>query len=119
MKQRGLYLDEDTQSSALVEALRARGLNVVTTSELGMNNRDDAEQLRLATDRGLVVATSNIADFARLHHAWQQRSLDHAGIILIPQQRWGPGELARRIARLLAALPGDAMHNRLEFIHSL
>lgn len=118
MKQAGLYLDEDTQSLALIEALRSRGVAVLTTTEAGMSNRDDADQLRLAATQQRVLATCNIADFARLHDDWQRRQMDHWGIILIPQQKWGPGELARRIVRLLAALPGDGMRNRLEFISS-
>ncbi len=63
----GLYLDEDTQSDALIRALRARGLTVTTTSEAGRGRCTDAEQLEFAASRDLVIATCNIADFTRLH----------------------------------------------------
>jgi hypothetical protein len=112
----GIYLDEDAQSTALIHSLRARGLRVLTTTEAGMPERPDEEQLRFATANGLVLVTYNIADFARIHDRWLSSGLEHAGIILVQQQKWGPGELVRRIVRLLAAVPGGTMRNRLEFI---
>ena len=112
----GVYLDEDAQSWALIETLRARGLAVVTTTEVEMSKRTDEEQLRFALSRDLVLITFNVADFARLHSEWMKAGVEHSGIILIHQQRWGVGELARRIIRLLASVPGRDMRNRLEFI---
>jgi len=112
----GLYLDEDTQSLALIASLRSRGVKVFTTTEAGMFSGTDEDQLKLATSRNLVLVSSNIADFARIHNQWSAAAQEHAGIILITQQKWGPGELARRILRLLAGVPGSNMHGRLEFI---
>jgi hypothetical protein len=112
----GIYLDEDTQSAALIASLRSRGLNVFTTTEAGMFSGTDEEQLKLATSRNLVLVSCNVADFARIHHQWSAAGRDHAGVILITQQKWGPGELARRILRLLASVPGGNMRGRLEFI---
>jgi hypothetical protein len=112
----GIYLDEDVQSGALIESLRSRGLNVLTTSEAGTSTKADEDQLRFATSRNLVLATCNIADFARIHAQWSAAGLAHAGIILITQQRWAPGELARRILRLLAGAPGGNMRGRLQFV---
>ncbi len=111
-----LYLDEDTQSDALIAALRSRGINLLTTSEAGMTKRADDDQLRFAASVKRVIITSNIADFARLHAQWLKAGLGHNGIILIHQQKWGPGELARRIIRLLADPPGKDMRNRIEFL---
>jgi flavorubredoxin len=112
----GLYLDEDIQSAGLIAALRSRGINLLTTSEAGMAKRTDEEQLRFAAAAHRVMTTSNIAHFARLHDKWLKAGLDHEGIILVHQQKWGPGELARRIIRVLADPPGKDMRNRLEFI---
>jgi hypothetical protein len=114
----GLYLDEDTQSDALISALRARSLAVTTTSEAGRGRCPDKEQLQFASSCNLVLATSNIADFIRIHgDVLAAPGGEHAGIILIQQQRWGPGELARRIIRLLVATSAaGGMRNRLEFI---
>lgn len=113
----GLYLDEDAQSDALISALRARGISVTTTSQAGNEHADDDGQVRFATSRDLVVATHNIADFARIHADTLAIGGAHSGIIVIQQQRWSPGELARRIIKLLvAASASGGMRNRLEFI---
>jgi hypothetical protein len=101
----GIYLDEDVQSDALIQSLRARGLGVLTTTEAGLSKSSDEAQLKFAASRNLVLVTCNIADFARIHNHWLEAHFDHAGMILIPQQKWGPGELARRIIRLLSAVP--------------
>ncbi len=111
-----LYLDEDTQSDALIAALRSRGINLVTTSEASMTKRADDDQLRFAASVERVIITSNIADFARLHAQWLKAGLGHNGIILIHQQKWGAGKLARRIIRLLTDPPDKDMRNRIEFI---
>ncbi len=111
-----LYLDEDTQSNALIAALRSRGIKLLTTSEAGMAGRTDDDQLHFANSRKYVLITSNIADFARLHAQRLHAGLHHHGIILIHQQKWGGGELARRIIRLLTDPPGKDMRNRIEFI---
>ena len=116
MKLHGVYLDEDTQSWALIETLRARGLTVVTTTNAGMSNATDEDQLQFAASRDLVLVTGNIADFSRVHSEWMRKDYEHAGIILIQQQRWSAGELGRRIIRLLASVHGQNMRNRLEFI---
>ena len=111
-----LYLDEDAQSGALIDALRSRGISLLTTSEAGMSKRTDEEQLRFASAGNRVLVTCNIADFAQLHAQWLQAGLRHAGVILVRQQKWGPGELARRIIRSLTAAPGSEMRNRIEFL---
>jgi len=74
-----LYLDEDTQSDALIAALRSRGINLQTTSEAGRCGRTDDEQLRFAASFKRVLVTSNIADFARLHAQWLHVGREHHG----------------------------------------
>ena len=81
-----------------------------------MSKRTDDDQLKLSASRGIVLITCNIADFARLHNQWLTARTDHSGIILVPQQKWGPGEMARRIIRLLVGVPGRDMRNRMEFL---
>lgn len=116
MTAQGIYLDEDTQSTALIGALRAMGITVTTTTEAEMSHQSDEEQLRFAADHNLVLTSCNVADFARIHSTWSRSGFDHKGIILIQQQKWGPGELARRIVRLVSSAPAEGFRNRLEFI---
>jgi hypothetical protein len=114
----GLYLDEDTQSDALISALRARGLSVTTTSEAGNGHCSDEQQLQFSTARSLVLATYNVADFTRIHaEVLAAPGREHSGVVVMEQQRWGPGELARRIIKLLVATAATGgMRNRLEFL---
>lgn len=51
MKER-LYLDEDAMDDDLVDALRARGVDVETAYEVGLIQREDQEQLAYATRTG-------------------------------------------------------------------
>ena len=53
-----LYLDEDTQSDALIAALRSRGINLLTTSEAGMTKRTGEDQLRGQFESRKRAATS-------------------------------------------------------------
>ena len=58
-----LYLDEDSQDTALVRALRSRGIEVMTATEAGMLHRDDEEQLAWPLIQGVcsTLATLGIS----------------------------------------------------------
>lgn len=47
-----LYLDDDSLTKALVKALRERGVDLVTTSQVGLDGRDDEEHLAYAAEQG-------------------------------------------------------------------
>lgn len=111
-----LYLDEDSMDQALVRALRARGVDVLTAHEGGMIERSDPDHLEFATGQGRVLCTFNIGDFYALHIAYLARGRTHAGIILMPQQRYTIGEQMRRLLRLVATIPTDGMENHVEFL---
>jgi len=48
-----LYLDEDTMSTALVNAFHSAGIDLVTALEAGMVGRADEEHLKYAAEYGL------------------------------------------------------------------
>jgi len=50
-----LYIDEDAMDKDLVQALQARGLDVLTAWEAGMIERDDKDHLTYAKDQGRVL----------------------------------------------------------------
>ena len=112
------YLDEDSMRRALVEGLRARGVDVLTALEAGMIERADAEHLAFATAAGRALVRFNVGDFARLHAAWYARGTVHTGIVLAPQQRYALGDLIRRLAALAAARTSEALRNRVEFLRA-
>lgn len=73
-----LYFDEDTARHGLVEALRQRGVDLVTPLEVGMIQKSDAEQLDYAASQGRAMYTFNMGDFCRLHATWMGSRREHA-----------------------------------------
>ncbi|MCZ7666486.1 MAG: DUF5615 family PIN-like protein [Chloroflexi bacterium] len=53
-----LYLDEDAQRTDLIQALRARQIDVATVSEANLLGQADDVQLRYATEQGRVILLS-------------------------------------------------------------
>ena len=84
-----LYLDEDAQRTDLIQALRARQIDVITVSEAGMPAQADSVQLQYATEHGRVIFTFNRGDFFRLHTEWLRSGRHHSGIIVSDQVETG------------------------------
>ena len=101
---------------SLVDALRARGVDVTTALEAGMTGRDDRDQLVHATAEGRTLCSFNVGDFYRLHGELIARGDNHAGIILMSQQRYDVGEQMRRLLRLTSSRSTEAMRDRVEFL---
>ncbi|MFN8625578.1 MAG: DUF5615 family PIN-like protein [Candidatus Binatia bacterium] len=107
-----LYLDEDTMDTALLSALRARGLDVMTALEANMIERPDEDHLAFAARKGRVLYSFNVADYYRL----QAQGVSHAGLILAQQQRYTVGEQMRRLLGLAAAKSAAEMRDQVEFL---
>lgn len=108
-----VYLDEDSPL-AFAQALRNRGVDVVTTQQVRNAGRSDEEQLIYATKEGRAIFTHNKRDFMILHNEYLMKGNDHAGIILSDQMP--VGILLRRFMKLWFSLNDTAMRNRLEFL---
>ena len=115
MKSR-FYFDEDSADRALVEALRARGVEVCVPSEEGLLEADDSDQLQWCIRNQRVLITSNIDDFYHLHSQLLRQNRSHSGIVAIQQQSLSIGERMRRLIKLWSALSAEAMVNRVEFL---
>jgi hypothetical protein len=113
-----LYLDEDSMDGDLIQALRARGLDVESALEAGMVNRSDAAHLEYATGQSRVLFSFNVRDFNRLHGEFLGSGRSHAGIIVARQQQFSVGERMRRLLKLVAAHSSEDMKNRIEFLGS-
>ena len=111
-----LFVDEDAGEDAVVSALRRLGIDVLTVLEVGRVGINDDEQLRFAVLLGRAVYYLNARHFARLHHEFVARGEDHAGIIVIPRQRYSIGEKIRRLQKLLENTDAEAMKNSLWFL---
>lgn len=111
-----LYFDEDSMREALVRALRARGVDVVTALEAGMIDRDDSDHLDYAIAHGYSLFSFNAKDFYDVHERRLSAGASHAGIILARQQVYPVGELMRRLLRLIGAVSAEEMKDRVEFL---
>ena len=109
----GLYLDEDV--SVLVAAMiRARGFEVLTTVEAGNLGASDEEQLSFATSIGSVLLTHNRVDFENLAVQRFQTEIAHTGIVIAA--RHPPGEIARRLLRLLNEVTASDITDQVRYI---
>jgi len=92
-----LYFDEDSMQHALVNALRARGIDVLTALEAQRVERSDEDHLNFAMAQGRVLYSFNVGDFYRLHMSYMEQNILHAGIVLALQQQYGVGGQMRRL----------------------
>ena len=83
---------------AIVQALRARGMDVVTVAERGQQTTADSELLAQALAEQRVMLT-NDTDFLALAAEHVQRGDPFAPIFFWPQQQRGIGEIMRKIIR--------------------
>ena len=111
-----LYADEDAAEKAVVDGLRARGVDVLTTAEAGRLGRSDSDQMAFAVEEKRVLYTFNVGDFARIHRQFLDEEFVHFGIIVIPDQRYSIGEKIRRVARHVRSVTAEEMVCRMEFL---
>jgi uncharacterized protein DUF5615 len=111
-----LYFDEDAGEHAVVTALRNRGIDVLTVSEAAMESETDEAQLLLAASQGRCLYTLNVGDYCALHKRFLAAGESHAGIIVIPRQRYTIGEKIRHLVLLAGSTTAEEMRNRLEFL---
>ena len=91
-------------------------MDVLTTSEAERVETDDEAQLAFATAEGRVLVSCNVLDFPRIHGEWLAAGKEHAGIVMVPQQRWTVGQMLVRLLALQSALTADEMRSRLEYL---
>lgn len=111
-----LYVDEDAAQDAVVAGLRQRGIDVLTILDAGMASASDDQQLEFAAADGRCLYSLNVDDFCRLHKEWLAAGRHHAGIVIIPRQRYSVGEKIRRLEELVDSISAETMVDRLEFL---
>lgn len=108
------YADEHVVQ-ALVQALRARGMDVVTVQERGRRSVDDEELLAEALAERRVMLT-NDADFLAIAARYARKGDAFAPIVFWPQQMRGIGYLVRIIIREANAHEYDEILSRVFFV---
>jgi hypothetical protein len=103
-------------ATALVLALRARGADVKTVIDAGLRGRDDKAQLEWAAANNRTLYTFNVSDFCKLHREYLDKGMEHAGIIVVPRQRYDVKQQIRLLSNLLNTNSSEEMRNRLHFL---
>lgn len=116
MKQIRLYIDEDSFDKSLVAAFRSANLDVITVADTNKQSCSDEDQLIWATEQGRVIYSYNRRDFCRLHSKFVSTERNHAGIIVLRQQRYSAGQQLQGMLALIAAQTAEDMANQLVFL---
>jgi hypothetical protein len=105
-------LDHDVRPG-LARALEAGAHLAAAGREVFDEMASDPAKLLFAARQGRVFVTQNGYDFKVLHEAWRHWPLPlrHAGILVLPQQRWTPEQAAEQIDQL--ARSGTKLTNEL------
>jgi hypothetical protein len=111
-----LYLDEDTIAAALVVDLRARGADLQRVVETGLRGKDDRTQLAWAASHKRTLYTFNVSDFCELHAEYLDRGREHAGIIVVPRQRYDVKQQVRMLLDLIRTKSAEDLRNVLYFL---
>ncbi|WP_319419229.1 DUF5615 family PIN-like protein [Pleurocapsa sp. FMAR1] len=104
------HLDENV-SNAIANGLRRRGIDVTTTSEVGLISASDEEQMAFAFIEERVVFTQD-DDFLKLHQA----GISHCGITYCRQRSRNIGEIINTLALIWEWVELDDIEGRVEFI---
>jgi hypothetical protein len=111
-----LFIDEDSAEKAVLAALRNAKLDILTVAEVGRLSYSDEDQLTWAAQQGRVLYSYNARDFCQLHDQYMVEGKTHAGIILVPQQRYSVGQLLRGFINLMKIKSAEDMVDQLVFL---
>jgi predicted nuclease of predicted toxin-antitoxin system len=103
------HLDQHV-SNAIARGLRARGVNVTTTAEAGLQDASDERQLAYLVASGRVFFTHD-DDFLRVHRSGES----HPGIVYSKQGTRSIGEVVRFLQLMNDCLGTEDMWCRLEY----
>ena len=112
-----LYLDEDVMNGGLVQALRLRGVDVISVRDTRMQGRTDEQQLEYATSMDRVLYSFNVRHFMALHTRFLEEGRSHSGIILAKQERrFSVGEQLRLLLRVMTDLSAEQIRDQVVFL---
>jgi len=103
--------------TAVLVALRARGVDCSSPTDAGLRGRADETQLEHAASIGSAIVTSNQGDFSRLHWQWVEHGRTHAGIVILTARGIPIGVVVEKLARL-ATGPEEIATNELAHINA-
>ena len=105
-----LYLDENL-SPRIAKQLRQRGIDIVTTQELGQRGDSDINHLERATNMKRVLVTSD-TDFLRL----ASEGIRHSGIVFGIQEDHTIGDWVKSLELICLVYSAEDMNNHVEYL---
>ena len=108
------YADEHAHA-AIVQALRVRGMDIVTVQDRGREGTPDDELLVEASQDERIMLT-NDTDFLALAAAFAVRGQSFAPIFYWPQNRRRIGDFMRTVIRLASTLDYTAACSQVHFL---
>jgi predicted nuclease of predicted toxin-antitoxin system len=111
------YLDENLPT-AIVEAARRLGVDVVCSRDEGRNTASDEEQLRYAASLGRCLVTRD-TDFIPIAIRFWASDAAFVGILIVTNSSPDEaiGAIARALADCAARYPGEPPAYLLEYLH--
>lgn len=107
-----LYFDEDVLVR-IVDNLRTRGFDVLSSRDADMSGRSDDQQMLQAVSLRAIV-THNRVDFEAQHNKFVENGLKHYGVIVAKRRK--DTEVVTKILALLDIVSADEMENRFRYI---
>lgn len=106
-----IYADENIERS-IIEGLRRRKIEVVSTRELGYLSKSDEFHLKKASELKAVILTHDI-DFVRMA---SNSGVNHSGIIFSHPKTVSIGQCIRGVELIASILTEEDMENHIEFL---
>ena len=104
------HLDEH-MDAAIATGLRQRGIDVTTTSEAGLLNVRDPDQISFATSEGRVFVTRDRGIFGEV-----PAGVSHSGIIIARSGRRYIGPTVHALVHLHRTTQAEEMVDRIEYV---
>jgi hypothetical protein len=104
------YYTDEHIADAVVEGLRQRGIDVLTTQEAALLGAPDSDHLERALSEGRAIVTQD-ADFLRL----DADGHEHSGIVYAPQGS-SVGAMVRLLVLIHEVYTAEEFHGSVEFL---
>ncbi|MBI2472508.1 MAG: DUF5615 family PIN-like protein [Planctomycetes bacterium] len=104
------FYTNESVNVAVAEGLKRRGIKILSARETGNLGLSDEEQLEYAKKNNFVIITHD-DDFLTM-----ATRFDHRGIVYVHQQKYGVGDLIRKLKLLWDVAEQEDFRNHVEFL---
>ena len=105
-----IFYTNESVNVAISEGLKRRGIKILSARDAGNLGLSDEEQLNYAAKNNFVIVTHD-DDFLTMAIKY-----DHKGIVYVHQQKYGVGDLIRKLKLLWDIAEQKDMANHVEFL---